>query len=81
MHLFYYKFQTKPGQDWFGLWCFMPLSTIFQLYRGDSEGQEDDLKTKPIIQLPPKVLYSYFKKLSGLKKTELSGADLCTSST
>ncbi len=20
--------------DWFGLWCLMPLATIFQLYRG-----------------------------------------------
>jgi hypothetical protein len=20
--------------DWFGLWCFTPLSTFFQLYRG-----------------------------------------------
>jgi hypothetical protein len=46
----------------------MALSTIFQLYRGGSEGQEDDLKTKPIILLPPKVLYSYFKKLNWLKR-------------
>jgi hypothetical protein len=27
-------FQKKIVLDWIGLWCLMPLSTIFQLYRG-----------------------------------------------
>jgi len=25
---------TEKDMAWFGLWCLMPLTTIFQLYRG-----------------------------------------------
>jgi hypothetical protein len=26
--------KSPSEQGWFGLWCLMPLSTIFRLYRG-----------------------------------------------
>jgi hypothetical protein len=29
--IFFYR---KSLFQWFGLWCLMPLSTLFQLYRG-----------------------------------------------
>jgi hypothetical protein len=31
---FIFQNSIRLGLAWLGLWCLMPLSTIFQLYRG-----------------------------------------------
>jgi hypothetical protein len=53
-----------------GVWCLMPLSTIFQLYRG---GNRSTQRKPPICHKSHKLYHIMLYRLSGIQTHNASG--------